>query len=112
LFSLSAAVRAGARPIFIDIEARNRNIERALTPRTRTILPGPSAGMACAVEFIDRIAGTHGLPIVGPRTAVGAGAVVARDLEGGVVAMGVAARVARRIEAADRWPTAFSVNMP
>jgi maltose O-acetyltransferase len=49
---------------------------------------------------------------IGPRTVVAAGAVVTRNLEGGVVAMGVPARVARRIEAGRRPPAASSADVP
>ena len=44
-------VRAGARPVFVDVDPRTRNIdlsriEAAITPRTRALLPVDLAGPA------------------------------------------------------------------
>jgi len=65
----NAVVRAGARPVFVDIEPKNCNIDpsriqEALTPRTRAILPVHYAGMACSMEAIETIAGKHGLLVI------------------------------------------------
>jgi len=65
----NAVVRAGARPVFVDIEARHFNIdpnliEAAITPRTRAIMPVHYAGMACAMDAIRGIAERHGLLVI------------------------------------------------
>ena len=64
------AVRyCGARPVFVDIDPRTYNIdpaliERAITPRTRAILPVHQVGLPCDLAAILDVAGRHGLPVV------------------------------------------------
>jgi perosamine synthetase len=58
-----------ARPVFIDIEPVHLNIdvgriERAITPRTRAILPVHVFGHPCAMDEILSIAARHGLPVI------------------------------------------------
>ncbi len=59
----------GAAPVFVDIDPGDFNIdpekiERAITPRTRAILPVHFAGLACEMDPIIAIARKHGLKIV------------------------------------------------
>ena len=59
----------GARPVFVDIRPDTlnideRQIEAAITPRTRAIVVVHYAGVACEVDAIDAIARRHGLPVV------------------------------------------------
>ncbi len=58
-----------ADPVFVDIDPQTFNldpekIERAITPRTKVILPVHFAGLACEMEPIIAIARRHGLKIV------------------------------------------------
>ncbi len=70
-FTATAGVvrHLGADPVFVDIDPRTFNldpekIERAITPRTKVILPVHFAGLACEMEPIIEIARRHGLKIV------------------------------------------------
>jgi len=60
---------AGARPVFVDIEASTFNldparIEAALTERTRAIIPVHLYGLSCDMDAIGRIAARHKLKVV------------------------------------------------
>ncbi|MFQ5700425.1 MAG: DegT/DnrJ/EryC1/StrS family aminotransferase [Acidobacteriota bacterium] len=64
-----AILHVGARPVFADIEPRTLNIdpaavERAVTPRTKAVVPVHIAGLACAMEAIRRIAKRRHLRVV------------------------------------------------
>ncbi len=59
----------GAHPVFVDIDPVTLNIDvdairRAITPRTRAILPVHYAGLACDMDAIIRLAREHGLKVV------------------------------------------------
>ena len=65
----NAFVLRGARPVFVDIRPDTLNIderliERAITPRTRAIVPVHYAGVSCDMEAIMEIAGRHGLLVI------------------------------------------------
>jgi dTDP-4-amino-4,6-dideoxygalactose transaminase len=65
----SAFVRAGARPVFIDIRPDTLNIdenkiEEAITARTRAIVPMHYAGVGCEMDRILEIARKHGLLVI------------------------------------------------
>jgi dTDP-4-amino-4,6-dideoxygalactose transaminase len=65
----SAFVRAGARPVFVDIRADTLNldenlIEAAITERTKVIVPVHYAGVACEMDRIHSIADEHRLVVV------------------------------------------------
>jgi len=65
----TAVVRAGARPIFVDIRPDTLNIdelqaEAAITARTRSILPVHYNGVGCAMEPLLEIASRHKLAVV------------------------------------------------
>lgn len=58
-----------ARPVYVDIDAASWNldprpIERAITPRTRAILPVHLYGQACDMGALTRIAERHGLLLI------------------------------------------------
>lgn len=64
-----AIARIGARPVFIDINADDFNlnpelIERAITRRTRAIMPVHLFGQCAAMETIMAIARQHKLPVI------------------------------------------------
>ena len=62
-------VRVGARPVFVDVGLDSRNldlaqVEAAITPRTRAILPVHFAGLAVDMDRLYAIAGRHGLRVI------------------------------------------------
>ncbi len=59
----------GARPVFVDIEPRTytldpRLLERAITPRTKAIVPVHIFGQMADMDPILEIAGRHNLPVI------------------------------------------------
>jgi dTDP-4-amino-4,6-dideoxygalactose transaminase len=59
----------GAKPVFVDIDPARRtmcpsNLEAAITPRTKAIIPVHLYGMPAEMDRIKAIAGRHGLPII------------------------------------------------
>ena len=61
--------RLNARPVFVDIEPDTFNVdanqlEQAITPRTRAIIPVHLFGLAADLDPISEIARHHGLPII------------------------------------------------
>ncbi|MGB7480501.1 MAG: DegT/DnrJ/EryC1/StrS family aminotransferase [Burkholderiaceae bacterium] len=59
----------GAHPVFVDVNPVTLNIDvdairRAITPRTRAILPVHYGGLACDMDAIIRLAREHGLKVV------------------------------------------------
>ncbi len=62
-------LRAGARPVFVDVEAATRNIdlgaiEAAITPRTRALLPVDLAGLPVDRTRLYAIAHAHRLRVI------------------------------------------------
>jgi dTDP-4-amino-4,6-dideoxygalactose transaminase len=61
--------RVGATPVFVDIRADTCNIDpeavrRAITPRTRAIVPVHLYGLCAAMDPLIEVAGAAGIPIV------------------------------------------------
>lgn len=59
----------GATPVFIDVDRDNlmvtaEAIEKAITPRTRMIIPVHFAGAPLAMDTINEVAAKHKLPVV------------------------------------------------
>lgn len=59
----------GARPVFVDVDARTRNIdldrvEAALTPRTRAIMPVHLAGLPVDLDRLYDIATRRGVRVI------------------------------------------------
>jgi dTDP-4-amino-4,6-dideoxygalactose transaminase len=59
----------GARPVFVDIDPRTYNMDpallvRAITPRTRAILPVHQLGLPCDLAAILAVADKYRLPVV------------------------------------------------
>lgn len=67
--SASSFVRAGMVPVFVDINPRTLNIdpkaiEKAITARTRAIVPVHYASVACEMDAIKKIAHQYDLRII------------------------------------------------
>jgi dTDP-4-amino-4,6-dideoxygalactose transaminase len=65
----NAAVRLGAKPIFVDIRPDTLNInealiKRAISPRTKAIFPVHYAGVSCNMEEIMALAKQYNLLVV------------------------------------------------
>jgi dTDP-4-amino-4,6-dideoxygalactose transaminase len=62
-------VRVGARPVFVDVGLDSRNldleqVEAAITPRTRAIMPVHFAGLPVDMERLYAIAAKHSLRVI------------------------------------------------
>jgi len=67
--SISSILYTGAIPVFVDIQEDTFNldpqqIEAAITPRTRAILPVHLYGYPCDMKAILEIAGRHNLAVI------------------------------------------------
>jgi dTDP-4-amino-4,6-dideoxygalactose transaminase len=65
----NVVVRAGARPVFVDVELVSRNldvgeVEAAITPRTRAVMPVHFAGLPADLDAVYRLAGGHNLRVI------------------------------------------------
>jgi dTDP-4-amino-4,6-dideoxygalactose transaminase/acetyltransferase-like isoleucine patch superfamily enzyme len=59
----------GAKPVFVDIDPATYDldparVERAITPKTKAILPVHLYGQACDLDALSRIAEKHGLVLI------------------------------------------------
>ncbi len=63
-----AVVAAGGRPVFVDIDDRHvidaSKIEKAITPRTKAIIPVHWAGCPADIEAVLKVAAKHRLDVV------------------------------------------------
>ncbi|MCY2958808.1 MAG: DegT/DnrJ/EryC1/StrS family aminotransferase [Planctomycetota bacterium] len=64
-----AVMQAGAKPVFVDADPSNWNIdphllEAAITPRTKAVIPVHIGGVACGMTAILAIAAKHDLWVV------------------------------------------------
>lgn len=67
--SVNSILFTGATPVFVDIDAETFNLDpalvgRAITPRTKAILPVHLYGYVCDMDALQVIADKHGLKIV------------------------------------------------
>ena len=65
----NAIVHTGAKPVFADVDRSTGNIdpaavERAITPRTRALVPVHYAGRPCRMDGIEAIARRHRLVLI------------------------------------------------
>src|SRR5580704_4854475 len=64
----NVVVHTGAKPVLVDVdenlEIDPAAVSRAITPRTRAILPVHYAGLPCDLDEITRIAGHHEIPVI------------------------------------------------
>ncbi len=68
-YSALAVIMAGARPVFADIDPDRLTldpgaVERAITPRTKAVLPVHLYGQAADMRQIEAVAARHGLAVV------------------------------------------------
>jgi UDP-2-acetamido-2-deoxy-ribo-hexuluronate aminotransferase len=59
----------GARPVYVDIDARTYNLdpallEAAITPRTKAIIPVSLFGQCADFDAINALAARHGIPVI------------------------------------------------
>ncbi|HMV58826.1 MAG TPA: DegT/DnrJ/EryC1/StrS family aminotransferase [Nitrospira sp.] len=59
----------GAKPVYVDIDPRTYNLdpsllERAITPRTKAIIPVSLYGQCADYDTINAIAAKHGIPVI------------------------------------------------
>jgi dTDP-4-amino-4,6-dideoxygalactose transaminase len=62
-------IEVGANPVFADIDPRTHNIDidqvaRAITPRTRAIIPVHMCGLPCDMDSLYALAAKHSLRVV------------------------------------------------
>lgn len=67
--SANVIVRVGAKPVFVDVELDSKNlspeqVQRAITPRTRAIMPVHFAGLPCDLNAVYSLAEDHGLRVI------------------------------------------------
>lgn len=67
--TVNAFVLRGATPVFVDIRPDTlnldeRQVEQAITPRTRAIVPVHYAGIGCEMDAIEESASRRGIAIV------------------------------------------------
>jgi dTDP-4-amino-4,6-dideoxygalactose transaminase len=65
----TAIIEAGARPVFVDVEADTglldpARVEAAITPRTRAIMPVHLYGQMCDMRALRELAERHGLCLI------------------------------------------------
>jgi dTDP-4-amino-4,6-dideoxygalactose transaminase len=67
--SAGSIARVGATPVFVDIDPQTLNIdpakiEKAITSRTKAIMPVHLFGLCAAMDEINAVAARHGIPVV------------------------------------------------
>ncbi len=67
--TLTAVIHCGARPVLADIDPDNLGLDpeafsRAITPRTKVVIPVHLAGHPCRIKEIITIAGQHGIKVM------------------------------------------------
>lgn len=65
----NSIIHAGARPVFVDVEKDSMNIdaqriEKAITEKTKAIVPVHFAGRACNMQAIQKLAEKHKLKLI------------------------------------------------
>jgi dTDP-4-amino-4,6-dideoxygalactose transaminase len=65
----NAILHAGARPVFVDVDAGTMNLDpaavaAAITPRTRAVVPVHLAGRPCPMKRFEALAARHGLLVI------------------------------------------------
>ena len=64
----NVVVHLGATPVIVDVDPdfqiSVQAVCRAITPRTKAIVPVHYAGQACSLQDILELAGSHGIPVI------------------------------------------------
>jgi dTDP-4-amino-4,6-dideoxygalactose transaminase len=64
----NVVVHTGARPVLVDVGADFQidiaAVERAITPRTKAIIPVHYAGIACDIDELHELACRHKIPVI------------------------------------------------
>ncbi|HWQ12680.1 MAG TPA: DegT/DnrJ/EryC1/StrS family aminotransferase [Roseiflexaceae bacterium] len=69
VYETVTALAVGARPVFVEVDARSHTmdpsaLERAITPRTKAIVPVHLYGRMADMDAIGDVAQRHGLPVI------------------------------------------------
>ncbi len=67
--TLTAVIHCGARPVLADMDPDNLGLDpeafaRAITPKTKAVIPVHLAGHPCRIKEIITIAGQHGIKVM------------------------------------------------
>ncbi|WP_374028269.1 DegT/DnrJ/EryC1/StrS family aminotransferase [Bdellovibrio bacteriovorus] len=67
--SASCIVRVGATPIIVDVDPESQNlsveaVKKAITPKTKAIIPVHLAGWPCDMDGLMSLAKVHGLKVI------------------------------------------------
>lgn len=67
--TVNTIIHSGAKPVFVDVDKKTMNIdvkqiEKAITKRTKAIMPVHLAGRPCAMDEIIKIAKKHKLYVI------------------------------------------------
>ena len=67
--TLTAVIHCGAKPVLADMDPSNLGLDpesfsRAITPRTKAVIPVHLAGHPCRIKEIIDIAGAHGIRVM------------------------------------------------
>ena len=67
--TVGSIVRLGAKPVFVDIDPETFNLttqslERAVTPRTKAIMPVHLFGLCAEMDAIDQLAARLDIPVI------------------------------------------------
>jgi dTDP-4-amino-4,6-dideoxygalactose transaminase len=65
----NAVLYTGATPVFADIDPRTHNVdpravERAITPRSKAIMPVHQLGLAADMDALTAVSVRHGIPLI------------------------------------------------
>jgi dTDP-4-amino-4,6-dideoxygalactose transaminase len=90
--TVGSIARLHARPVFVDIDPESfnldvRKLERAISPRTKAIIPVHLFGLAAEMDAILEIAGRNKIPVI-EDAAQAIGAKYKQELVGGLGTVG------------------------
>lgn len=67
--TINPIIRAGLKPVFVDVDPRHYDIdasqlERHITPRTKAIMPVHLLGQPCEIDRVVEVARAHNLAVI------------------------------------------------